>query len=557
MGYLRILLLICLLGSITKILAQPQTLEIEQQKQTAYQLNTPFKAIYNHYHNLERGSYNPTLASYSLAVVGNLTPEQRLEHTIQLYQVLKGNGLYFDEEEIPKASDYLDTLRKKNIYIPFENFPEIFLVRTNFRGQYIWVYSPETVAAIPSLYARTFPFGSGLIFGEFLQEKNPEIIFGLDYLRLLALLFLLIVPFLFFKLFNRIVAIPLRRLVGRLTEEDLKKRRIRRLARPLSLYVTFFLVRRLIPFFLFPVLWSYYLLFIVEIAMPVFALLMVLALVDFTFIYLEKNINREKHGWYVQMLPFFRTLIKIIAITLGLIVILENLDLNVTALLAGLSIGGLAFALAAQDTIKNLFGSVMIFIDQPFRVGDWIMAEGIDGEVEEIGVRSTRVRTFYNSVLHVPNGKMADMTIDNLGMRVFRRYRTTLGVTYDTPPALMRAFLEGVREIIKRHPDTRKDVYAVHFLDYQNASLGILLNVFFLSPDFSEEWKSRESLNLEIFELAAFLGIRFAFPTQTIHIEQMPGHESLSPKYNDLSPEALNAKLSTFFEQKKQTNTQD
>ncbi len=540
-----------------KLHAQPQTLEIEQQKQTAYQLNTPFKAIYNHYHNLERGSYNPTLASYSLAVVGSLTPEQRLEHTIQLYQILKGNGLYFEEEQIPKEVDYMDTLRKKNVYVPFESFPEIFLVRTNFRGQFIWIYSPETVAAIPSLYARTFPFGAGLIFGEFLQEKNPEIIFGLDYLRLLALVILIIIPFLFFKLFNRVVALLLRKIIGRLSEEDTKKRRIRRLARPLSLYVTFFIVNRLIPFFLFPALWSYYLLFIVDISMPVFALLMILALVDYTFIYVEKNINREKHGWYVQILPFFRTLLKIITITIGLTVILENLDLNVTALLAGLSIGGLAFALAAQDTIKNLFGSVMIFIDQPFRVGDWIMAEGIDGEVEEIGVRSTRVRTYYNSVLHVPNGKMADMTIDNMGMRVYRRYRTTLNVTYDTPPALMRIFLEGVSEIIKRHPDTRKDLFAVRFLDYQAASLGIMLNVFFVSSNFSEEWKSRESLNLEIFELASFLGIRFAFPTQTIHIEQMPGHESLSPKYTQLNPEALSVKLVTFFEQKKQTSTQD
>ncbi len=556
MTYLRIFLLTCLLAGVAKLYAQPQTLEIEQQKQTAYQLNTPFKAIYNHYHNLHHDSYNPTLASYSLAVVGNLTPEQRIEHTLQLYQILKGNGLYFEEEKIPREADYLDTLRKKNIYVPFESFPEIFLVRINFRGQFIWVYSPETVTAIPSLYARTFPFGSGMILGKFFQEKNPEIIFGLDYLRLLALLFLAVFSFLFFKLFNRVVAIPLRRIIiNKLTEEEIKNRKIRRLVRPLSLYITFFLLKKLVPIFLFPALWSYYLLFVADISMPVFALLIVLAVIDYTFIYLEKNINAQKHGWYVQTLPFFRTLIKIIAITLGLIVILENLDLNVTALLAGLSIGGLAFALAAQDTIKNLFGSVMIFIDQPFRVGDWITAEGIDGEVEEIGVRSTRVRTFYNSVLHVPNGKIADMTIDNLGMRVYRRYRTTLGVTYDTPPALMRTFLEGIREIIKKHPDTRKDFFAVHFLDYQSTSLGILLNVFFVNADITEEWKSRERLNLEIFELASFLGIRFAFPTQTIHIEQMPGHESLSPKHTNLSPEVLSAKLEAFFENRKQIST--
>jgi MscS family membrane protein len=550
MKYIWIFLVIILLSlGIT----QAQSIEIEQQKQTAYQLNTPFKAMYNHYHYLQPESSNPTLASYSLALVGNLTLEQRIERTKQLYQILKGNGLYFDEDKIPKEADYQDSVKKKYVYIPFDDYPTIFLERIYFRGQYIWVYSAETVANIPTLYSKTFPFFPAP-FHEFLQKKYPEIALGLDYIRILSLLFLIIAPYIFFKLLNRLIAFFLRRIIGKLTEEEIKKGRIRRLARPISLYVTFLLIRKIIPVFLFPVLWSYYILFILNIFLPVFALLMVLGLIDLAFIYLSKNLNSEERGWYIQILPFLKTIFKIIAVAISLIVILENLDLNVTALLAGLSIGGLAFALAAQDTIKNLFGSVMIFIDQPFRVGDWVTAEGIDGEIEEIGVRSTRVRTFYNSVLHVPNGKLADMIVDNLGMRVYRRYRTTLAITYDTPPILIKAFLEGIREIIRNHPETRKDFFAVHFLDFQASSLGLLLNVFFVVPDFLDEWKSRESLNLDILELAETLGVRFAFSTQTLHIEQMPELKGLTPNYAHLSEEDLERKVKQFFEKRKESN---
>ncbi len=550
MKYIWILLgmVLCGLGQAN---AQMQSLEIEQQKQTANLINTPFKAVYNHFHYLQNENYNPLLASSSLAWVATLSAEQRLERTIQLYQVLKGNGLYFDENKVPLEADYKDSTTQKSLYVPFNDFPEIFLIKSyNYKGQPIWVYSPETVAAIPALYQRTFPSISRPL-NEFFQKKHPEIALGLDYIRMLSLVFVVLASYIFFKLLNRLIAFVLRVLIGKLTEEEVRKKRIRRLARPVSLFITFFLLRKGIPVFLFPALWSYYMLFMLDVVLPVFILLMVLGLIDLLFIYLEKNISREERGWYSQILPFLHTMLKIIAMAISLVVILENLDLNITAILAGLSIGGLAFALAAQDTIKNLFGSVMIFVDQPFRVGDWVTAEGIDGEVEEIGVRSTRVRTFYNSVLHVPNGKLADMTVDNLGMRVYRRYRTTLAITYDTPPALIRVFLEGIREIIRNHPDTRKDFFAVNFLDFQGSSLGILMNVFFVVPDFLAEWKSRESLNLDILELADRLGVRFAFPTQTVHIEQMPGQAGLSPDYRHLSEEALSEKVQEFFEQKK------
>ena len=118
-----------------------------------------------------------------------------------------------------------------------------------------------------------------------------------------------------------------------------------------------------------------------------------------------------------QLIPLLRKFLKAVVLVLGAVWILSRLDFNVTALLAGVSLGGLAFALAAQDTLKNMFGSLLIFLDKPFQVGDWIQADSIDGTVEEVGFRSTRVRTFANSVIYVPNGKLSDMMVNNMGMR--------------------------------------------------------------------------------------------------------------------------------------------
>lgn len=532
-----------------------QNQSLEQQKKNAYTLSSPFQCIYNHHHNLTPENYNPGLAATSLAYTYGQTPEQKIQLAIQLDQILKGKGLYYDEDFLPKEPDYLDTTLNKNVYYPFEDYRDIYLERIYIPSlqSYIWVYSAETVAKIPDLYTKTFPFAASSWFKFLYSKDNKRVFLGLTYFHLLGLVFLFFLPYIFFKIFNWVFAFFLRRIVGKITVEELQRKRIRKLARPISLFITFFLLYQILPFFQFPASLSASLIYIINISLVIFSLLMTLGVVNLVFVYIEKNIDRERHAWYVEILPFFKTLLKAIAFVISALVLLENLDVNVTALLAGLSIGGLAFALAAQDTLKNLFGSVVIFIDQPFRVGDWIMADGIDGAVEEIGVRSTRIRTFYDSVLNVPNGKLTDMTIDNLGLRIYRRYRVTLGVTYDTPPTLLKAFMEGIREAILHHPTTRKDFFAVCFLDYNDSSLGILLNVFFAVPDVLSEWEAREVLNLEILELAEVLGVRFAFPTQTLHIEEMPGQASLSPQYqeNDLNPEKLQEKIKQHFQQKK------
>ena len=220
-----------------------------------------------------------------------------------------------------------------------------------------------------------------------------------------------------------------------------------------------------------------------------------------------------------QLIPFIEKALKLTIILLGFLIVLQNMGVNVFSLLAGLGLGGLAFALAAKDTAANLFGSIMILVDRPFAIGDWVVIGSVEGTVEEIGFRSTRVRTFYNSLITVPNAEVANSEIDNLGVRQYRRTKTTLGLTYDTPRDKMETFIEGVRKIIAENSITRKDYYHVYFSGYGDSSLNILVYFFLVTSDWTEELKARQDIYLKIYELAESVGVEFAFPTQTLHIQ--------------------------------------
>lgn len=234
-----------------------------------------------------------------------------------------------------------------------------------------------------------------------------------------------------------------------------------------------------------------------------------------------------------SLVPLLRTAVRLFVTFVGLLFVLQNLDINVSSLIAGLGLGGLAIALAAQDTVRNLLGGVTIFADKPFEVGDWVVVDGVEGTVEAVGFRSTRVRTFYNSLISVPNGNLMDSGIDNMGQRRWRRYKTTLGVAYHTKPDQLQAFVEGIRAIIQANPGMRQDYYIVEFHGFGATSLDILLYCFIDAEDWNEELRTRHVLNLDIMRLAESLQVEFAFPTQTLHIANMPGQAQELPEIPD------------------------
>ncbi|MCB0407236.1 MAG: mechanosensitive ion channel family protein [Bdellovibrionales bacterium] len=252
-----------------------------------------------------------------------------------------------------------------------------------------------------------------------------------------------------------------------------------------------------------------------------------------------------------QLVPMVSKSLRVFVLVFGVLLIIQNLGFNVMSLLAGLGLGGLALALAAKDTAANLFGSITILLDRPFRIGDWIKNSEVEGTVERIGFRSTRIRTFYNSLISIPNSTLATTNIDNMGLREYRRVRTTLGITYDTPPEKVEAFVEGVKNIILANPKTRKDYFHVVFNDFGSSSLNIMVYFFLKVPDWTEELVERQNIFIEFLRLAQALKVDFAFPTTTLHMETFPEKKPSVLRHQDWTEEKIKSIAAAFAAQGK------
>jgi MscS family membrane protein len=263
-----------------------------------------------------------------------------------------------------------------------------------------------------------------------------------------------------------------------------------------------------------------------RVAAAVSAVLIAYRLVDVGADIFAKRADDTETKLDDQLVPLVRKSVKAVTVVVGVIFVLQNMEVDVASLVAGASLGGLAFSLAARDTVANLFGSVSIFADQPFQVGDWVVMNGVEGVVEEVGMRSTRVRTFYRSLVSIPNSKVADGVIDNYGMRDSRRTFLKLGLQYDTTPEQMEAFCDGVRAILANNPLVKKDGYYVCFSGFGDSALEVMLYFFFATDVWAEELRNRHLIFLEVLRLAKELGVGFAFPTRTLHIASQAAPEA-------------------------------
>jgi MscS family membrane protein len=218
------------------------------------------------------------------------------------------------------------------------------------------------------------------------------------------------------------------------------------------------------------------------------------------------------------ILPLGSQLARVAVIVIGAIAILTQLGYPVASLLAGLGIGGLALALAAQKTVENLFGSVSISVDQPCRVGDFVKAEGIMGNVESIGLRSTRIRTPDRTIVTIPNGKFADTRIENIAPRDRVRLYCVLPLVYATTAVQMRAVLAGVEAALSEQPKLHPEGLSVRFVNLGTSSLDVEVAAYF-SIDWNEFTAVRQELFLRFMEVVEAAGSAFAYPTQTVMLE--------------------------------------
>jgi MscS family membrane protein len=235
---------------------------------------------------------------------------------------------------------------------------------------------------------------------------------------------------------------------------------------------------------------------------------------------LTKFVTREDNEFDMNLVQMVRIVSKVLIVVFGFIYLLKAATGKpMTTLLAGLGIGGLAVALAAQDTLKNLFGSFMLMIDKPFVVDDWVKIEGENATVEEIGLRSTRIRTFGGHVITIPNEKMAAMSIENVQRRPFIRRWLNVTITYDTPPDKIEKAVSLIKEILKDRPELDPErPPKVHFNEFNDASLNIIAAYWFKKNDYWESIAFNEKINFEIMRAFEAEGIEFAFPTTTTYL---------------------------------------
>lgn len=224
-----------------------------------------------------------------------------------------------------------------------------------------------------------------------------------------------------------------------------------------------------------------------------------------------------------QAIPIIQRTLRVFLILVGVTLFLQNLGYSIGSLVAGLGIGGAALALASKDTLSNLFGAIVIFWDRPFAVGDWIVVGDVEGVVEGVGLRTTRVRTFAKSLITVPNAKFTTSAINNWSKMPRRRVKMTVGLTYDTKPAQMEAAVNAVRDSIKANEAIHNDFYLVNFDKLGDSSLEIFIYCFTVTTNWAEFLEVKQQLLLDIMKRVDALGLDFAFPTTSVHVESMPG----------------------------------
>lgn len=481
-------------------------------------LESPYNTMYVHLHYLQPDSYEPAIAARTLYNISDSSRAEKL--AIKLKQIFDGKGLYVHLNLLPQETDYVDTLTKKEYFTPFpKELPQVYLEKHDDK----WYYADATINDIEQLHKSTFPFGTSRLLNILPHNANNRFL-GLALWQYLGIAILLLVAWLVFQLLSMVILPMVRRIAhSRLKDDQVDDTTlILKVARIISFIIVVNLLKLFIPVLQFPAHLAEWILVGLKITSTILVVVFGLRVLRLVMVYAKRFAQHTEHRMDEQLLPIVQKLIAIVLVIGGIIQVLRLLDVNVTALIAGVSIGGLALALAAQDTVKNLIGSAMIFIDRPFQIGDYIDVGGMAGTVTEVGFRSTRVRKMDSSIISIPNGNMANLSVTNLGVRVFRVMNITLGVTYDTPPEKIKVFIEGLKKIILDQEYTKKDEYYVYLSGMSDSSIDIMFRAYLVVPGYIDELETKQNIYMQIITLADSIGVNFAFPSRSLYVEQMP-----------------------------------
>lgn len=533
-----LLIFLCSQISYSQLITDDQELV---QVEEGINLSSPYHTTLSFFYNLDKNHYFPDRAARTLDRRGVEGDPKQL--AIKLQQIFEGRGIIIRTSEIPNDFNFSDSSANgdKKYYYDRTKLPGIFLEK---RGNQ-WKFSSFSVGQIEDIHQETYPYGTDKLLSILPKIGTNEYI-GLQLWQLVGLGVLVFLTFLAHLIFTFLVDKGLIYFLNRLGYGYIGKNYLLPVAKITSFYLIVVLLSLMIRVLQLPVEIYSWIIPVFNTLKPFLITVIFYKIVDVIAAYFALLATKTDSTLDDQLVPLIRKTLKALVILIGTLFILrDGLNFDIIPFLTGLSIGGVAIALAAQDTIKNFFGSVMIFIDKPFQVGDWVTSGEIDGTVEEVGFRSSRIRTFRNSVMYVPNGKIADAVVDNHGLRQYRRFNTNFSLTYDTPPSLIEEFVQGLREIVLVHPKTRKDYFNIYFNNLSAYSQDVMFYIFFEVPTWPDELQARHEILLQVVKLANALGIRFAFPTQTLHMESFPGKPGFT--HNKTEESEYNSRLNNFI----------
>ena len=365
-----------------------------------------------------------------------------------------------------------------------------------------------------------------------------DLVFAGNSLKSYLLFFgILIVGLLFKRIFSKLLSNLLFKLFGRFVDNADPKVFISLLVKPVEVLILFFVIYLAINQLTFPlneVIFSretltgkvktLYQLKLIQIIDKIFLFLfifsafwIILRIIDFiahVFLFRASLTDSKSDD---QMVPFIKELGKILTIIFAIFVVMGSVfELNVATIIAGLGIGGIAVALAAQDTLQNLLGSFTIFADKPFVVGDLVRIDKYEGTIEKVGFRSTLLRTLDKTMVIIPNKKMVDSPLENLSLRNLRRMKFNVALEYSTSAPVMLKISKEIEEYVNKHEATSNDTL-VTFDSFGDSSLNLQVQYFIHIVDYNEYMKIRQEINYGIMEIVTRNGAGFAFPSQTVY----------------------------------------
>jgi MscS family membrane protein len=231
------------------------------------------------------------------------------------------------------------------------------------------------------------------------------------------------------------------------------------------------------------------------------------------------NEFKAKHNIDDILIPFFSKVIRFIIVALAIVLCASEWNYDVNGFIAGLGLGGLAFAFAAKDALANIFGGIIIIMEKPFSIGDWVYTPSVEGTVEDISFRSTRFRTFAQAIVTVPNSTLANEAITNWTRMGKRRLTFSLGLTYQTPREKIEICIIKIKNMLIDHPQINNEIILVNFEKFSESSLDILIYCFTNTTIWKEFLEVRQDVNLKIMRILEDEGVSMAFPSRSIYIE--------------------------------------